>query len=127
MNRKFYLPLIILGLISLILTGCPKSVDERIRESTHIGALDEATHARDLALDAAVQENIQTDPVLLWYAKTYGITVEVSHTVATVHMIVKTEELKEQALQLARQTQGITEVVDEIVVDPNVDEAPFEW
>lgn len=127
MNRKYYLPLIAIGLISLLLTGCPKSVDERIREGTHLGALDEMTHARDRALDAVVQSNIETDPVLKWYAATYGITVEVSHTVATVHMTLKTEELKEQALELARNTDGITDVVDEIVVDPNIDEAPFEW
>jgi len=127
MNRKYYLPLILLGLISLIMTGCPKSVDETIRENTHIGALDEATHARDLSLDAAVQSNIQTDPVLDWYARTYGITVEVSHAVATVHMTVKTEELKQQALELAKATEGIEDVVDEIVVDPNTEDAPFEW
>ena len=57
----------------------------------------------------------------------YGITVEVSHTVATVYMKVKTEELRERALDLARQTERITEVIDNIDVDPTIEEAPFEW
>lgn len=127
MNRKLYLPLIVIGLISLILTGCPKSVDESIRDATNIGALDEMTHARDRALDAAVQQNIQRDPELDWYARTYGITVEVSHTVATVHMIVKNEALRDRVIEYAEMTEGISEVVDEVVVDPNIEEAPFEW
>jgi len=114
--------------LSLFATGCPRSVDERIRENTKIGALDEATHARDLAIKSAVEININSDPVLMWYARTYGgLTVEVSHAVATIQMKVKTQALHDQAIQLAKQVKDIRDVVDNITIDPNLDDAPFEW
>ena len=76
-NTYKYLPLLILVLLSLLLTACPKKVDEAIRERTRVTPLGEATHARDIALDTAVQRNIMSDTELEWYARTYGITVEV--------------------------------------------------
>jgi hypothetical protein len=114
--------------LSILSTGCPKAVDERIRESSNITALDEATHARDLAIKAAVEININSDPVLMWYARTYGgLTVDVSHAVATVTMKVKTQALHDQALDLARQAKDLRDVVDNITIDPNLEDAPFEW
>ena len=67
-----------------------------------------------------------SDLELRWYAQTYGLEVEVSHTIATVHMQVKTEDQRDRVLALAEGTDGISEVVDNIVVDPMLDEAPFE-
>ena len=116
----------VLALFSLLLTGCPRGVDEKIRESTDM-RLSDLTQARDRALDVAVEENIRSDLELRWYADTYGLAVEMSHTVATVYMKVKTEEQKERALRLARQAERITEVIDEIEVDPTIEGAPFEW
>jgi hypothetical protein len=109
-------------------TGCPASVDQKIKESTNIGALDEATHSRDLAIKSAVEVNINSDPVLMWYARTYGgLTVEVSHAVATIQMKVKTQALHDQAISLAKQVKDIRDIVDNITIDPNLDDPPFEW
>jgi osmotically-inducible protein OsmY len=115
-----------MGILSILLTGCPRSVDERIRESTRVPGLTEGVQARDRALETAVQQNIMSDLELRWFAETYGITVEVSHTVATVHMIVKNEEFRDAAIELATGTDGISEVVDNIEIDPSVDEPPFD-
>jgi len=120
-----FLALLVCVLLSLAQTGCPIPVNEKVKEGTNLG-LSEAVHAKDRALDTAVMSNIETDFALDWYAKTYGITVEVSHSVATVHMKVKTEEQRDLALQLAKSTQGITEIVDNIVVDGSLDDPPFE-
>jgi osmotically-inducible protein OsmY len=116
-------------IMGLFLTGCPRPVDEKIKESTHIGALDEATHARDLAIASAVETNIKSDPVLQWYAQLpgSGFNVEVSHAVATVHMKVKTDALKQQVLDLAKQATDVRDIVDEVEVDPNMEDPPFEW
>jgi len=124
-----YLVLSLLVLLGFLLTGCPQSVDERIKESTHITPLDEATHARDLAIQSVVETNIKSDPVLLWYAQLpgSGFSVEVSHAVATVHMKIKTEELKQQVLDLARQAKDVRDIVDEVEVDPTMEDPPFEW
>jgi osmotically-inducible protein OsmY len=125
-NARWIIPLLLLGILSIVLTGCPRSVDERIRESTRVPGLSEGVQARDRALETAVEQNIMSDFELQWYARTYGLTVEVSHTVATVHMIVKNEEYRDRAIELATNTDGISEVVDNIEIDPNVDEPPFE-
>jgi len=125
-NARWIVPLLLMGILSILLTGCPRSVDERIRESTRVPGLTEGVQARDRALETAVQQNIMSDLELRWFAETYGITVEVSHTVATVHMIVKNEEFRDAAIELATGTDGISEVVDNIEIDPSVDEPPFD-
>lgn len=125
-TTRWIVPLLLMGVISILLTGCPKSVDERIREQTRVPGLTEGVQARDRALEVAVEQNIKSDIELRWYTQTYGITVEVSHTVATVQMTVRNEELKDRALELAEGTDGISEVEDNIEVDPTIDEAPFE-
>jgi hypothetical protein len=128
--RKYTLfILLILGVLVPIImgcTGCTPEQDEQIRENTRVPGLDESVQARDMALESAVQQNIETDLILRWYAQTYGITVEVSHAVATVQMKVKTEEQRDTALQLARTDSRITDVVDNIEIDPNLDDPPFE-
>lgn len=126
-NVPWIIPLLLLGILSILLTGCPKSVDERIRESARVPGLTEGVQARDRALETAVEQNILSDLELRWYAETYGITVEVSHTVATVHMIVKNEAYRDTAIELASGTDGISEVVDNIEIDPSVDEPPFDF
>lgn len=127
MNGRYLIPLLILGLLSLLLTGCPKSLDEKIRESTNIGVFDEATHAVDRALDSQVEQNILSDLELRWFANAYGLSVEVSHSVVTVFMTVKTEDLRDRALALATKDDRVRDVIDEIIVDPLIEGAPFEW
>ncbi len=122
-----YLPLLLIMLVSILLTACPQRVHERIKEGTRIGALDEAIHARDRALKSQVEGNIRSDLILRYYAIQYGLTVEVSHAVVTVSMKVKTEEQRDRALELAGQDDTIQEVVDNIDVDPTIEDPPFEW
>jgi hypothetical protein len=129
MKKYFLLSwLIAIVALSILSTGCPPSVDQRIKEESHIGALDEATHSRDLAIRQAIEASILADPALQWYAKTYGpLTVDVSHAVATVTMKVKTQEQHDQVYAIAKGMKDCRDVVDNITIDPKLDDPPFEW
>ncbi len=123
--------LIIICLVTVLLLGsvvscaCSKKMDQQIRENTDLG-LDNLTKARDRGQDIAVLENIQSDFVLRYYYLQGYIHASVSHAVATITGKVRTEEQKQLAGTLAGQTMGIKEVVNELEVDPTVEEAPFE-
>jgi osmotically-inducible protein OsmY len=117
--------LLLLPCVALLITACPKSVDERIRENVRVPGLEEGVQARDRSLETAVLGNINSDIELRWYLETYGYEVNVSHTVATVTMKVKTQDQHDRAIELAKSTQGITDVTDNIEIDPNLDDAPF--
>jgi len=120
------LAIFVLVVVGISTLACTAAMDEKVRESTRVPGLQEGVQARDRAIQSVVQTNIESDLELRWFAQTYGITVEVSHTVATVHMKVRTEEQRDRALELAKTTKDVSDVVDNIVVDPSLDEAPFE-
>jgi len=126
LKAQHYLAILVLVVIGVLTLACSAAMDEKIRENTRVPGLQEGVQAKDRAIQSVVQTNIESDLELRWYAQTYGITVEVSHTVATVHMKVRTEEMRDRALELAKTTKDVSEVVDNIVVDPSLDEAPFE-
>jgi osmotically-inducible protein OsmY len=107
-------------------SGCSARMDQRIRENTDLG-FDTLTKARDRGQDMAVMANIQSDLNLRWYAKKGYIAASVSHAVATITGKVQSEEQKELAGELAAQTQGIKEVINELEVDPDLEDPPFDW
>jgi hypothetical protein len=121
-----YLFLLAILASAIVFTGCPQSVHERIQEETRMTGLQEMVHARDVALESQVEQNIQSDLTLRYYALTYGLEVEGSHAVITVSMKVKTEEQRDLAIRLAGLDGHIQEVVDNIVVDPELEDPPFE-
>ena len=126
MNRIYILLVIVLA-GGILLSGCTKEQDEAIRERTRVPGLSEATQAVDRGLDIQIIGSITSDPALKWYADTYGINVEVSHGVVTMWMKVKTEEQHQQILELAQRDSHVKEIVDEVEVDPSIDDPPFDW
>ncbi len=128
-NTSRYLPLLILVLMSFILAGCPKSLDEKIQEGTRITPLSEAVHARDRAIKSAVESNIMIEPDLQWFAKNAEnpLVVEVSHTVVTVFMVVKTQEQHDRVIAQIRKQNDVSDIIDNITIDPTIEDAPFEW
>lgn len=121
----FTLLLIMLG--ALFITGCTAAMNERIQEGTRIAPLDEAVHAVDRSVELAVRRNIMSDITLEYYARQYGenFVIEASHNVVTVSMKVKTEEQRDRALELAARVARVTEVIDNIEVDPTIEDTPF--
>jgi osmotically-inducible protein OsmY len=118
--------MVFLLLGSMVHVACSKQMDQSIRERTDLG-LDTLTKARDRGQDVAVIRNIESDLVLRWYSQKGLISASVSHAVATITGRVKTEEQKELAGQLAAQTVGIKEIINELEVDPTLEDPPFEW
>jgi len=128
MNRIHHLFAILMVIVlGTILGGCTAAMDESVRENVRVPGLQEGVQAKDKSLETAVESNIMSDLELRWFVQTYGITVEVSHTVATVYMKVKTDELHDRAIALAAGTEGVSDVIDNIDVDATLDSAPFEW
>ncbi len=118
------LPVILLMAVTCMLAGCPASLDSKIRENTRVPGLDEATQSVDRALESAIKMNIQTDPCLDYFAKQHGLTVEVSHSVVTVNMTVYSEHYHEQVIDLAGRDDRIKELIDEVTIDPTIDDCP---
>lgn len=68
----------------------------------------------DTGITTAVKSKLAADDTV----KAYQIDVDTSGRVVTLSGAVETSAAKEQALLLARQTDGVQDVVDRITVDP---------
>jgi len=68
----------------------------------------------DPGITTAVKSKLAADDTV----KAYQIDVDTKSRVVTLSGAVETSAAKEQALMLARQTDGVQEVVDRITVDP---------
>jgi osmotically-inducible protein OsmY len=101
-------------------------MDQQIKEKTNLG-LDTYTKARDISQDSAALESIKSDLVLRWYALQGLIQTSASHAVVTITGRVKTQEQKDLAGQLAKGTVGVKEVINELEIDPTLEDPPFEW
>ncbi len=106
--------------------GCSKQMDQRIRESTNLGG-DDLIKARDKGMEGALIANLNADPALQWYYKQGHFTGSVSHAVITLTGKLRTQELVDQAVEMAKAVKDVKEVINEIVVDPTIEEPPFDW
>lgn len=125
-TNAFLIPLLVLVIMSAFPLACTDKMHENIQERSNLN-LGEGVLARDKSLEVAVLQNIQNHLGLRWYAQTYDINIEVSHQVATVYMKVRTEEERDEAIRLALATDGIQEIIDDIVIDRTIEPPPFEW
>ena len=121
---------ILLILLGIMITSCScgaaARVDQKIRESTDAG-FDTAIKGRDKAMEAALIGSINGDPVLSWYYKQGHFTGSVSHAVVTLTGKVRTPELIDQLVELAFKVKDVKDVINELEVDPTIEEQPFDW
>jgi osmotically-inducible protein OsmY len=68
----------------------------------------------DPGISTAVKSKLAADDTV----KSYQIDVDTSNRVVTLSGVVETPAAKEQALTIARQTEGVQDVVDRITVSP---------
>jgi osmotically-inducible protein OsmY len=68
----------------------------------------------DIGITTAVKAKFAKDDIV----KAYQIDVDTSNRVVTLKGTVQTTAAKEQAVALATQTEGVRDVVDQIVVNP---------
>jgi len=110
--------LLVLG-VCLALTGCPPNPDNahRVEGAMKVPGLDEAIKAKDLAIKAAIQLGWSGDPELV--QEQLAIT-DVHAGKVTITGIVSRDELKERAESIAKNQQGVTDVLSTITVDPSL-------
>ena len=117
-------------LLAIMMTSCScgaaARVDQKIRESTDAG-FDTALKGRDMAMESALITSINLDPVLSWYYKQGHFTGSVSHAVVTLTGKVRTQELIDQIVDIATRGKDVKDVINELEVDPSIEEQPFEW
>ena len=121
---------VLLIMLGIMMTSCScgaaARVDQKIRESTDAG-FDTAIKGRDKAMEAALIGSITGDPVLKWYYSQGHFTGSVSHAVVTLTGRVRTQELVDQIVDLAKRGKDVKDVINELEVDPTIEEQPFEW
>lgn len=79
-------------------------------------ASDTAGKLGDTMTDAALTAKIKSKMALDDHVKARAIDVDTSGGVATLSGVVASEDERKRALQLARDTEGITKVVDQLEV-----------
>jgi hypothetical protein len=116
--RTFLLSLLAAALCALM-ASCPANpdVDKKIQSAVKVPGLDQAVKAKDMALKAAIQIGWETDPELI--QEQLAITDVLAGKV-TITGIVSREELKERAEAIARDQEGVNEVLSTITVDTSL-------
>ena len=125
--RLIGLSLIILAVLATgSLMGCSPKQDAKIRERTDLGMSD-LVKAKDMGLESTVRATLAGDPI----CKFYGLDCKASHDVVTLIGKVKTEKQKQDAYELVMSIDlsriKKENIINEIEVDPSLDEPPFEW
>jgi osmotically-inducible protein OsmY len=108
-----------LGLLTL--AGCPGNpdADKAIQEKANVPGLDEAVLAKDKALKAAIQMSWKSDVELM---QEQLAVEDVNAGKVRITGIVSRPELKERAEKIAKNQEGVTDVVSTITVDESLKE-----
>jgi hypothetical protein len=126
MKKAILISLVFSFMICGFLTGCSEKQDAAIREKTDLG-MGDMVKAKDLGIQANIRTSFGTDPVFAFYK----LDCTVSHDVITLVGSVKTEEQKQRAFDLVASIDleriKKENIINEIRVDPSLDEPPFEW
>lgn len=118
--RRAVLLLALLG-AALALTGCPPNPDNahRVEGAVKVPGLEEAVLAKDKALKAAILMSWESDPELI--QEQLAVT-DVHAGKVTITGIVSREELKTRAEEIAKNQEGVNDVLSTITVDTSLKE-----
>ena len=126
MTRTTVVLLLLSFVVGGIFAGCTARQDAAIREKTDLG-MDNLTKAKDIGIEGTVRTSLASNPVF----KFYGLDCTVSHDMITIIGKVKTEKQKKEAFELVASIDHhrikAENIINDIVVDPSLDEPPFEW
>lgn len=114
-----YLSACMLGFAAVLsFTSCKLTPESQraVTEKVQVPGLKEELKARDLAIAAAIAIAWKSDPELAQNK----LEVEVVSARAIIRGRVPTEELKKRAEEIARNTEDVKDVLNEIVVDPKL-------
>jgi osmotically-inducible protein OsmY len=110
---------LLIGLIAitglLLLSGCPSpDASKKVQEQVKVPGLDEATLAKDRAVAAAIKISWSSDPEL---AQEQLAVEDVRAGKVRITGIVSRPELKDRAESIAKNQEGVIDVVSTITVD----------
>ena len=88
----------------------------RLASGAAAKAKDVASKVGDTVSDSALTAKIKSKMVLDDNITARGIDVDTSGTIVTLTGVVRSAEERERAVRLARETAGVTEVVDKLRV-----------
>jgi hypothetical protein len=105
--------------LCIALAGCPTNpdVDKKVQGAVKVPGLEEAVLAKDKALKAAILMSWEADPELI--QEQLAVT-DVHAGKVTITGIVSRDELKERAEGIARNQEGVNDVLSTITVDPSL-------
>jgi len=105
---------------AMAVSSCKMSPEaqRKVAEKTEVPGLEEALIAKDRAIAAAIQISLRSDPELAQNK----FEIEVMNGKVILRGKVPTEELKMRAEKIARSTEGVKDVLNEIEVDPSLKE-----
>ena len=84
----------------------------RVGQSIAVGA----SRAEQMAADAALTAKIKSKMALDDNIKALDIDIDTASSVVTLRGVVGSQDERERALRLARETEGVTTVVDQLVI-----------
>ncbi|HES58667.1 MAG TPA: BON domain-containing protein [Firmicutes bacterium] len=120
-SRLFFIPLLLLLAAAVLLTGCPTDPDteKQIQETVEVPGLEQAVVAKDRAIKTAIVASWMADVEL---TQEQLAVEEVRAGKVRITGIVSRPELKDRAETIAREMEGVTEVVSTITVDESLKE-----
>ena len=86
----------------------------RVAREARVRAKDAASHVGDVVSDRALTAKIKSKMVLDDHVKARAINVDTSGAIVTLTGEVRSSDERDRALQLARETEGVTNVVDKL-------------
>jgi hypothetical protein len=104
-----------------LLTSCPggPDSDKAVQEAVKVPGLEEGLIAKDRAIKAAIMLSWSADPELL---QEQLAVEDVRAGKVRITGIVSREKLKERAESIARNTEGVTDLISTITVDESLKE-----
>ena len=109
-----------------LLAGCPlenPDTAKKIEQQARVPGLDEAIIAKDRALEAAITMSWKSDPELVQEQ----LKVEGVHAgKVRITGIVSRQDLKDRAESIAKNQEGVVDVVSTITVDATLQDKRFQ-
>src|SRR5688572_18778314 len=102
--------------IAALETQIGKRQAARLATKAAAKANDAAGKVGDAVSDGALTARVKSKMVLDDNVKARGINVDTSGTIVTLTGIVRSSDERDRAVRLARETEGVTQVVDKLRV-----------
>ena len=113
----------LLVLSAALLYGCPSpDAQKKVQEAARVPGLEESVLAKDRSLQAAIEISWKSDVELL---QEQLAVEEVRAGKVRITGIVSSEKLKERAENIAKNQEGVVDVISTIKVDESLKDSRF--